>query len=72
MPLGKLVFKLPEESHEHEVAVQAMALYCAIQDLDVFLRNQVKYEEKTQISLQGMRDKLREILLDNSCEGLFL
>lgn len=36
-------FNLPEEKHEHEVAIAAPELYAALCDIDTYLRNEIKH-----------------------------
>jgi len=36
-------FNLPEERHEHAIAVAAPALYSALCDIDTYLRNEIKH-----------------------------
>lgn len=37
-------FSLPEEKHEHEIALKAMDYQLALSDFDEYLRNKIKYE----------------------------
>jgi hypothetical protein len=61
---GILEFTLPEESDEHLTAINASKYKNFIWELDQFLRNQIKYNEKLHIhtvnAFQLIRDKIRE------------
>ena len=43
-----LEFTLPEEKHEHELAMNAATMYCAICDLDNHLRNLIKHGDDSE------------------------
>lgn len=62
--IGKLVFKLPEETSEFKTAQQASAYLAALQELDNHLRGLIKYTDTETINVQEMRDKLHEICND--------
>lgn len=62
MPIGKLVFKLPEEREEFHDAQNGVNYHIALVDLDNWLRALVKYEDKTKVTVDEVREKIREIL----------
>lgn len=45
MPIGKLIFKLPEEEREFELAQKALALSCFISDFSNYLSRKYKHSE---------------------------
>lgn len=55
-----LEFDLPDETEEHLCAVNSGALRAAIESVDNWLRSQQKYHDKTEVSIDEMRSKLRE------------
>jgi hypothetical protein len=44
-----LEFNLPEETHEHELAINAATMYSAICDLDNHLRNVIKHGDQSEM-----------------------
>jgi hypothetical protein len=70
---GKLIFKLPEEDAEFQMAVKASAAFCALSEYDNYLRGRLKYEdlsEPVDTALQAARDKLYEIRTENGLLGV--
>lgn len=59
---GILEFNLPEETQEFTTATKANSLSCVISEFDNHLRGLMKYEDLEQVSIQVMRDKLRQII----------
>ena len=58
-----LTFNLPEETDEHQLALNAGKVLGAIQDFDNYLRAKLKYEELSETESQiyrAVRDKLHE------------
>ena len=62
MPRAILEFKLPEETEDHEVAVNGGKWKSLAWNLDQWLREQIKYSEKDEF--QPVRDKLHELAQD--------
>lgn len=65
-----LKFDLPEEREEYELAYNGAKYKYALDDLDDWLRAQIKYDDgdngRTRIKvMQEVRDKLREIINAN-------
>lgn len=63
-----LEFNCPEDESEFALANAGVALSIVITDMDNYLRAKVKYEELTEtetIIYQNVRDKLRELIIDN-------
>jgi hypothetical protein len=67
MPKAILEFNLPEENEEFESAHKGILYKLVIWDLDMYLRDILKYnsdsyDEKVIIELQKTRDKIHELL----------
>jgi hypothetical protein len=60
-----LEFSLPEESDEHQVALDGHKWRAVTSDLDTFLRNKWKYDNEESLSVADLRSKLREIVNDH-------
>ena len=58
-----LEFNLPEENQEFELMSKALKIYSTLWDLDVWLRSEIKYNDKEH--LEVVREKLRELMNDN-------
>lgn len=64
-----LEFNLPEDNDEFEMASHASSYRSVIFDIDAYLRSRLKYEEHSEEvhqTLQAVRDKLYEILSENT------
>ena len=60
---AKLEYTLPEETEEFMLAVEGGNWKNVIWDLDmVWLRNLEKYEDKETVTIEEIRDKIRELL----------
>ena len=59
-----LEFNLPEDSSEFEIAARSMNWALVVWDLDSFLRNRIKYDDKEE--LQEVRDYLTFLLNDKN------
>jgi hypothetical protein len=57
-----LIFNLPEDNQEFELATKASKMYSTLWELDNWLRGEIKYKDK---ELDEVRDKLRELMNDN-------
>ena len=68
---AKLIFDLPEESHEWENALQGSKMRSTLWEFDQWLRSKIKYEdlndEQYQV-YQGCRDHLRTLLIENNID----
>jgi len=60
-----LVFQIPEEAAEHQLAECGPKYYNVLWDFDQWLRQIIKYEDRETIDPQEVRDKLYEFLRDN-------
>lgn len=62
---AKLTYKLPEERIEHMHAMQGSAYSVIIHDLDQWLRNEQKYQQRESVPVEEVRDRLRELCDEN-------
>ena len=75
MSKGVLIFKLPEEQQEFQVASRANVLAYIVTELQEFLRQKVKYAD---ISVQDrdtyeiVRTQLNDLINDNDASELLL
>jgi hypothetical protein len=65
MPKTYLVFKTPEENQELACAQQGQSLSIVLWDLDNWLRNMSKYEDKNTVDVNEVRSKIRDLLEDH-------
>lgn len=56
-----LSFKLPEEQEEFESALNGSKYKGALEDLDNWLRGLAKYQDQETVSIEEVRQKLREL-----------
>ena len=70
--MGEIILKFDsvEEADDARLALDGWKWKMAIQDLDQYLRSEIKYNEKssadTDKAYEAIRDKIREILHDNN------
>jgi hypothetical protein len=57
-----LEFDLIEEKQEYEYALNGVKYSLVISEVDNWLRDLIKYQNKETISIQEVRDKLHEYL----------
>ena len=57
-------FNLPEEDSEFEACANARNLATILWDLDQWFRELQKYHDRDTITIDELRDKLREMLHD--------
>lgn len=62
MAIGKLVYKLPEEREEFETAQNGIRYKIVLSEIDGWLRNLAKYQDKDVVSIDELRSKIREEL----------
>jgi len=65
---AKLIFNLPEESHEWENAIRGASMHSTLWEYDQWLRSKIKYEDLTDEQYQvyqGCRDHLRTLMYEN-------
>ena len=64
-----LEFNLPEEMHEHRMALQAYDWMYVVSEMNEYLRSQIKYQGLTKEAseaLQAARDNLINLCNDNN------
>lgn len=61
-----LKFNLPEESDEHESAINGHRMKSAIFEFDGYLRQKLKHGNSDHIDIYDCRQKLRDICYDNN------
>jgi hypothetical protein len=71
MPEAILKFNLPEEASEFHDAVEGTSYLVALQEMDEFLRQKLKYgglKKGEGDAYEQIREKLSEILLDRKID----
>jgi hypothetical protein len=63
-----LSFKLPEEGVEHYYALNGADMAFAIQEFQNWLRALDRYEGKSEVKIDEVRDKLSEILRERDLD----
>lgn len=66
-----LEFNLPEETSEHENALNGISYKISIEEFDNWLRGLSKYCDQDSISTEEARKKLFDILKDNGVGSFF-
>ena len=61
---AKLEFYLPEDQDEFNYATNGFNYYMALVEMDEWLRGEYKYNGKEE--MYQVREKLREIILENN------
>jgi hypothetical protein len=65
---AKLIFNLPDDSHEWENATKGASMHSTLWEYDQWLRGKIKYDDLTDEQYQvyqGCRDKLRTVMYEN-------
>lgn len=57
-----LKFSLPEDEEQFNIATHAQDFYFILFELDNWLRDLSKYQEKKDISIEEVRDKIYSLL----------
>ena len=55
---AELIFNLPEDKEEFDVATKAMDWSLVVWDIDQFIRNKIKYDQDRDGVLQLVRNEL--------------
>lgn len=64
--IATLRFNLPEEGTEYEMASSANKYYCALSDIEDFLRRLDKYgDDGFKFNIENVRKKFYDILAEN-------
>lgn len=70
MPNITIKYKLPEERFEFDLANKAEKWYSVLWDLDQYLRNKLKYDEKLSKgenkAFEEIREHLHELMEENN------
>jgi len=61
-----LEFSLPEESTDHQLALDGRKWYLLVSDLSRFLRDKAKYGDSDVIKIDEVRQKLAELLNEDN------
>lgn len=61
---AKLIFNLPEDRDDFNYANNGFYYYMALVEMDEWLRAEYKYNDNKE--MYEVREKLREIILDNN------
>ena len=59
-------FNLPEDSDEHQIALDGWKWRIAVQEIDNKLRAMLKYEEKETFDIETMREFISSMLSDQN------
>ena len=68
---AQLIFNLPDDSHEFEMATQGASMHSVLWEMDQWLRAQYKYMPDTEYSedkyntYEKCREHLRELMFEN-------
>jgi hypothetical protein len=62
MPKATITFNLPEESHEHLMTINAGKYFGVLWDLNEWLRDQSKYQNRETIPVDEVREQLYKLL----------
>jgi len=68
MPKAILVFTLPEEREEFELAQKAVQYSIVLSDYSNWLRQMYKYENKKSVKIEDARTKLFELCNERGIE----
>jgi predicted transglutaminase-like protease len=60
---GKLIFDLPEDRVEFEIALKSMDWALTVWEIDQYLRKQLKYKNESRPKSQAIVDIRKELLL---------
>ena len=59
-----LEFNLPEDRQEFEMANKGAEAHIVLEDLDNWLRAKYKYEDQTDITIEAVREKMRQLMTE--------
>jgi hypothetical protein len=68
---AKLIFELPEEQYEYDLANNASSMHSVLWDFEQWLRRQIKHGELTDEkyeAYQECRNKFYELLTENNVD----
>lgn len=61
MPKAILEFSLPDEQEEFEVAQNGQKYLCILTELQNYLRDKSKYENRSSIKIDEIREKINQL-----------
>jgi hypothetical protein len=66
-------FTYPDDREEHELCLNASKLYCALWDIQEYLRQEWKYNDEAYTeeqfaTLEAIREKFHALLIENEVE----
>lgn len=64
MPIATLIFQLPEESEEHQLALDGVKYKTAINEFDNWLRDLEKHQGISAVTISEARTKLAQLQSD--------
>jgi hypothetical protein len=64
MPTIKIIFNLPDENDEYQSAINGNKYHSVIHELFNYLRSESKYSDRTELTIEEVREKLVELLKD--------
>ena len=70
MPIGKLIFKLPEERSDFKLAQNAWKYKSSLIDFADKLRGLYKYSDTKPESWEEVRELFYSILIENDCPDI--
>jgi len=65
---AKIEFNLPEDQAVYHIHFQSLSMYCALNDMQQFLRLKIKYDDLSDEAFKAYeecRDYLSQVLIDN-------
>jgi hypothetical protein len=63
-----LEFNMPEDREDHKYALHGIEYAIILEELDNWLRNMFKYEDKVKIDIEVVRSKIYELLKERNLE----
>ena len=67
---AKIEFNLPEDQSDYHIHFQALSMYCALHEVQQFLRQKTKYanddvSDEALKAYEECREYLHQVLIDN-------
>jgi hypothetical protein len=64
MPTIQIIFNLPEENDEYQSSINGSKYHYVIHELFNYLRSESKYRDRSELTIEEVREKLVELLKD--------
>jgi hypothetical protein len=64
--IGKLKFELPKDKYDYRNAIEGHLWRRVVEDLDNYLRDMYKYQDKRKIKIKELRNKIYELMTDSN------